>query len=333
MRIAQACSLAGAALLTSVSLLAADPSAPLNANEAGQLVQKVANAPRTTSYHGVYVHQFGDRFETVRVVHLADGSKDVERRETLDGPPLEMLREGDKVGLFLPDDAYPPALDRRLMSKMFPRQWPEQPSQVLAGYQIRRIGSARVAGVPADIYEFEPRDRFRYPHRYWIHPESGLMLKSMMVNERKQLVELFAFSQVQIGGPIDRRMLKPNHPLRAMPIENGDGDALKLRDPDWDVKAIPAGFRLVKAKRSLWGKSRPVTHHLYSDGLVTVSVFIEPMTKPLQQPVLQQQGGVSVFSRPIGQSILTVVGEVPGETVQMLSNAYVPRDLPADEDE
>ncbi|HSC81947.1 MAG TPA: MucB/RseB C-terminal domain-containing protein, partial [Chitinolyticbacter sp.] len=309
--------------------LAADPHPLLSHAEAGQLVHKVANAPRTTSYHGIYVHQFGDRFETVRVVHAADGGKDIERRETLDGPQLELLREGEKVGLFLPEDTYPPAIDRRLMSKLFPRQWPEQSTQMLTGYQVRRIGSARVAGVPADIYEFEPRDRFRYPHRYWIHPETGLMLKSVMVDDRKQLVELFAFSQIQIGGTIDKKLLKPNHTLRTLPIENGDGEAVRLRDPDWDVKSTPAGFRLIKAKRSLWSKSRPVTHHLYSDGLVTVSVFIEPMTRAMQ-PVLQQQGGINFFSRPLGSSVLTVVGQVPAETVQLLSNAYVPREAVED---
>ncbi|TJZ67780.1 MucB/RseB C-terminal domain-containing protein [Chitiniphilus eburneus] len=327
MRIPSAWLLAGGVLLASTSLLAAGPATPtpLSAAEANQLVQRVANAPRLVSYHGVYVHQYGDRFETVRVVHIADGDKDIERRETLDGPPLELMREGDRVGLFLPEDAYPSSIDRRMMSKLFPRQWPDQAQQVLSGYVIRKAGHARVAGVAADIYEFEPRDRFRYPHRYWIHPESGLMLKSMMVGLRNEPIELFTFSQIQIGGTIDRKLLKPSHPLRVLPLENSEGDALKMQDPEWEVRGLPPGFRLVKAKRSLWGKARPVTHHLYSDGLVTVSVFIEPMQRATV-PSISQQGGLSFFSRPFGNYVLTVVGEVPTEAVQQLSNAYVLRE-------
>ncbi|GLS03254.1 sugar dehydratase [Chitiniphilus shinanonensis] len=327
MRIPSVWLLAGGVLLSSASLLAAGPatSAPLSAAEANQLVQRVANAPRLVSYQGVYVHQYGDRFETVRVVHIADGDKDIERRETLDGPPLELMRDGDRVGLFLPDEAYPTSIDRRMMSKLFPRAWPEQAQQLLSGYVVRRTGHARVAGVATDIYEFEPRDRFRFPHRYWIHPETGLMLKSMMLGVRSEPIELFTFSQIQIGGNIDRKLLKPSHPLRTVPLENGDGDALRVQDPEWEVHAMPPGFRLVKAKRSMWGKGRPVTHHLYSDGLVTVSVFIEPKQRSMA-PSLSQQGGMSFFSRPLGNYVLTVVGEVPAEAVQLISNAYVLRE-------
>ncbi|UXY13766.1 MucB/RseB C-terminal domain-containing protein [Chitiniphilus purpureus] len=333
MRIPSAWLLAGGMWLSSVSLLAGGPasSAPLSNAEAGQLVQRVADAARLNSYHGIYVHQYGDRFETVRVVHLADGARDIERRETLDGPPLEMLREGDKVGLYLPEDAYPASVDRRLMSKLFPRQWPEQAQQLLAGYQIRRAGHARVAGVPADIYEFEPRDRFRYPHRYWVHPESGLMLKSMMIGPRNEPIELFTFSQIQIGGTIDRKLLKPNRPLRTLPLESGEGEAIRPQDPEWEVRSLPPGFRLVKTKRSAWAKGRLVTHHLYSDGLVTVSAFIEPLPRANAAPSLAQQGGISFFSRQLGTYLLTVVGEVPTETVQLLSNAYTLREPAAAE--
>ncbi|MDR3428327.1 MULTISPECIES: MucB/RseB C-terminal domain-containing protein [Silvimonas] len=318
--------LAGSLFLAGQRLLAASlvPNELLSQQDATQLVARVANAAKTVSFQGVYVHQHGDNMEAFRVIHEAASGNDIERRESLDGPPREFFRQGNQVSLYLPGGQVFP-IDRRQSSKLFPRQFPDDADHVLVNYQVRFVGQERVAGQDANIYDFEPRDKLRYPHRYWVHPETGLMLKSVMLGIRREPVEVFAFSQVQIGGPIDRRLLKPTYPVKPAPVDDSNGPVALPKDTGWDIHNLPNGFRLLKVgQRPMTGKPKPVIHHLYGDGLVTLSVFIEPFdaSAPLG---IAQQAGITVFARQAGPYLLTVLGEVPPETVQAFSYAYTPK--------
>lgn len=97
----------------------AAPGDILSNQDAAQLLNRMARAPQDVSYQGVYIHQFVDRMEAVRVVHIRDGSFEAERRESLDGSPREYLRQGDQVSLFLPENGQI-SLDRHHTSKLFP---------------------------------------------------------------------------------------------------------------------------------------------------------------------------------------------------------------------
>ncbi|GHD58733.1 MucB/RseB C-terminal domain-containing protein [Jeongeupia chitinilytica] len=307
---------------SSLSALAAPPGELLDQAQASQLVNRVTEAPKSLTFQGIYIQQRHNFMQSYRVFHQGGGGADVERRESLDGPQLEYLRHGDLISVFTPDSR-PVTLDRRHTSKMFPRQFPDHAEELLGNYQIRRIGRERVAGLDADIYDFEPRDRFRFPHRYWIDSGSGLMLKTVMYGPRREVTEIFAFSQINIGGALDKRLLKPVNPVRPVVLEQLP--QAPVADPQWQIDDLPPGFKLFRQlKRNLPGKNKPVLHYLYGDGLVTVSVFIEPIDARMPQG-LTQQNGISLFCRHVGNYMITALGEVPPETVQAFSQAFSPR--------
>ncbi|WP_432720134.1 MucB/RseB C-terminal domain-containing protein [Jeongeupia wiesaeckerbachi] len=307
---------------SSLSALAAPPGELLDQAQANQLVHRVTEAPKTLTFQGIYIQQRHNFMQSYRVFHQGGGGSDVERRESLDGPQLEYLRHGDLISVFTPD-ARPVTLDRRHTSKMFPRQFPDQADELLGNYQIRKIGRERVAGLDADIYDFEPRDRYRFPHRYWIDTGSGLMLKTVMYGARREVTEVFSFSQINIGGALDKRLLKPVNPVRPVVLEQLP--QTPVADPHWQINDLPPGFRLFRQlKRNLPGKNKPVLHYLYGDGLVTVSVFIEPIDPRMPQG-LTQQNGISLYSRQTGGYMVTALGEVPPDTVQAFSQAFSPR--------
>jgi sigma-E factor negative regulatory protein RseB len=79
-------------------------------------------------------------------------------------------------------------------------------------------------------------------------------------------------------------------------------------------------------KRALPGRSAPVTHIVISDGLVAVSVFIEPLPRGDKiQHGLSSQGAISVFTRPVAEYLVTVLGETPPATVVQIANSVTPR--------
>ena len=98
------------------------------------------------------------------------------------------------------------------------------------------------------------------------------------------------------------------------------GECVVQQDTGWTVKELPPGFsKVVEGYRTLRGKVGPVAHIVYSDGLVAVSVFVEPMPQAPQPIGLSQQGGINVYSRQLDNHLVTVLGETPGTTVRQIA--------------
>ena len=70
------------------------------------------------------------------------------------------------------------------------------------------------------------------------------------------------------------------------------------------------------------GKKNPVTHSVYSDGLATVSLFIEPLEDATRQRQgISGQGPINVYSRTLPDAQITVLGEVPPAAVKQIAHS------------
>jgi sigma-E factor negative regulatory protein RseB len=71
------------------------------------------------------------------------------------------------------------------------------------------------------------------------------------------------------------------------------------------------------------GGTGGVAHIVLSDGLAAISVFIEPATskRPVPHAGLARQGAINVYTRPVANHWVTVVGEAPAESVKYIANA------------
>jgi sigma-E factor negative regulatory protein RseB len=73
--------------------------------------------------------------------------------------------------------------------------------------------------------------------------------------------------------------------------------------------------------QAIAGSSAPVQHLVYSDGLASVSVFIEPRNAQTQtMRGLAKVGGAFAYSRDVDGQQIVVVGEVPAATVQAIGS-------------
>jgi sigma-E factor negative regulatory protein RseB len=294
----------------------------LTQSEAATLLKKVSQAARVSSYSGIYHYQSTTDSQTFRLVHVFDAVGEQERREALDGPQREFVRVNDQVTCYIPG-VRPLSLDRRTANKFFPGIMPDQIADVLSNYAFRRLGVERVAGRECEAILLEPRDRLRNPHSLCVEPNSALLLRSTMYTpDLQQILEQFAFTQLEIGAAIDRRELRPVMASRAAPLPPQRPDAgLAPLEVNYELRNLPSGFRLVKETTvRMPGRSQPVQQLLFSDGLATVSVFIEA-SEASPAPVAAQRGTVSVYTRQVGNWRITALGEVPVATVQLLSQS------------
>jgi sigma-E factor negative regulatory protein RseB len=292
--------------------------------EGMRLLRQMATAARELTYTGTFVYKHGGQMETSRIWHLTDATGDYERLETLDGPPREVVRANEQVTCFYPGDKTA-KVEQWTAARRFPAVVSEQLSAIVSNYSVRKGALARVAGHDCRIAVLEPRDALRYGHIFCAELKTGLPLRATTVNERNETVEMFAFTQVQIGGPIPREQLLPSYDPHApgWKVDQSSSATAGELDLHWMVVNRPTGFRRVlELKRNIQGKS--AAQIVFSDGLAAVSVFIEPAvagTRAAQE--FSRQGAINIFTRTHSGYVVTALGEAPSSTVMQFANSVI----------
>lgn len=304
MRVTAACVL----LTLPVAAMADDDWAMLE-----KAAQAAANLPLTATY----LHQVGGELETFRVLRVQDGGQVRERRESLDGMPREIVRVGNELTCFAPDAK---ALNAAKLSaiKLFPALLPEDGDELAQGYALSRGGSDRVAQRDCQWLVLKPRDAARYTQRFCIDPQTALPLKAVTASSKGEIIEQFAFTELQLGGVKDKAQLKPRY---KQSLSLGKVGAVQQgMQPVHDIKGLPAGFRMVRfVNRAMPGHDKTVQHYVFSDGFAKVSLFVETASgEGVNHPASSAYNGIGVMSRQNGEQLLTVVGDLPEAGLQAI---------------
>ncbi|UCD70083.1 MAG: MucB/RseB C-terminal domain-containing protein [Betaproteobacteria bacterium] len=297
---------------------------PLAQDEALKILERIATAARTLNYKGTFVYQHSEQVETSRIVHFVDtGGDEHEKLETLDGPRREIIRNNDEVLCYYPD-AKVVRSQKRLAQRSFPALLPEQLNSIAQHYTVSMGRQGRVAGFDSQLVTLEPKDGMRYGHKLWAESGSGLLLKALTLNEERQVVEQFAFTQLNIGSGVSKEMITPTYQVSypewrldqfAQAMISGD-------KADWTVSDFPPGFdKIMEMQRTKQGGRIVVTHVVYSDGMAAVSVFVESMSGRAVNEGLARQGAINIYRRTVGDKLVTVLGEAPAATVMQIANS------------
>ena len=295
----------------------------VSAQDAAQWLGKVTQAARTQNYLGTVVYRSLNRVETFRLGHLAESGQEWEKILSLDGPAREVVRSATEVRYYYPD-AKVVRVEPRSFRNVFPSLSPEQIKNLALFYDFKQVGSERVAGHIADVTVFEPKDGLRYGHRFWSDTETGLLLKARLYSDKGEAIEEFGFTDVTINAKLDKDMLKPSWssvPPDWQVRQGGPGEVV-LNETGWTVGRVPPGFtKIMEGYRTLRGKPNKVAHIVYSDGLVAVSVFVEPFTVTQAQVGLTQAGGLNLYTTRTDTFLVTVMGEAPPATVRQIAQS------------
>jgi sigma-E factor negative regulatory protein RseB len=297
------------------------------AEDAGQWLDRAALAARSLNYAGTIVYQHNGHVETSRLVHVVDGGKEFEKLVSLDGPAREVIRNGGEVRCYYPD-AKMIRVEPRTFRNVFPSLSAEQQRNLAQYYDFRSVEGERIAGRIAQVVVFEPRDGLRYGHKFWSDAATGLLLKARLINDRGEVVEQFAFTDVAVNVQLTRDMVKPSWATTPpdWQVREGSSGEVVPHDTGWSVGKLPGGFqKIMEGYRTLRGKRDPVAHLVFSDGLVAVSVFVEPLTAAPVATGLSQQGGLNVYSTKNDDYLVTVLGEAPPATVRQIAQSVARR--------
>lgn len=295
-----------------------------------KLLQTTQAAAKKSSYSGTFVYQQGNQIRTSRITHGFDGDAEVEKLEILDAKPREYIRRNGEVSCYLPDSKVI-QIEKNLSQEEFPALLSENVNLLPESYYIKKAQMSRVAGVECQVLNFQPKDALRYGFRLCVEKNAGLLLGVQTLNPRNEVIEQIAFTQISLGD-VDKNRLKPSYTNVAQwKTENMTVQANV--NSGWTVKNLPSGFKkTLETKRLIpisanvanaeqgQAKSHQVVQMMFSDGLSTISVFVEPNTGNRTEGSLQQ-GAMTIMGKRSGDNWVTVVGEVPNAAIKQVMNS------------
>jgi sigma-E factor negative regulatory protein RseB len=170
----------------------------------------------------------------------------------------------------------------------------------------------------------EPRDGLRYTHKLWADMNTGLLLKAQAFNEKNEVVEQIAFTQVEIGGIIEKYQAKfhQRDGGRDWRIASAQVWDASLAEAGWKIEPVLPGFRKVSEMRRGMADGAAVGQVVFSDGLSSVSVFVEPARDGVKvKEGVTTQGAVNIYRRKVADQLVTVLGEAPPACVTRIAKS------------
>ncbi|MGV6851568.1 MAG: MucB/RseB C-terminal domain-containing protein [bacterium] len=285
-------------------------------------LDKMSRASQALNYEGYLVYQSGIQLESLKVIHRVDGDSIYEKVSTLSGALSEITRSNGVVDGRLNDESNL-AKTQRFTSGFFPQIPVQQLVKPDSSYQISYAGEDRIAGYPSQVILVKPSDRFRYGLKLWIEKDSGLLLRSAVINHRRQIIEQAMFTNISIGLP-----QKPKSIIEQASVgsEASNDISQSVSQPggktDWFVEKLPKGFKLT-AHTLETEQGIETRHFVYSDGIAFVSVYINEAMEEKDIPLkgLSRFGAMNVYGSYTKDRFVLVVGEVPAITVANMARS------------
>lgn len=289
-------------------------------------LERMNQALTARNYDGTFTHWQGGAVETLRIIHRLQDGQVSERLVSLDGSGREFIRTGSSLACYLPDR-------RTVLVEQRPAEeslvgFPAVNSQAAGNYDIREVARMRLNRRDTHVISVAPRDEFRYGYRLWIDDSTAMPLKSQLCDSDGHVIEQLVFASLTMAARIPDSAFKPEVSTEGFQwLRNDAAPPAAAPSPAtvWSALKLPPGFRMMmRGPQTLPGSAAPVDHLVFSDGLASVSVFVETRAVAAGPGEVAEVrsahvGSSSAFSTVMNGYKITAVGEVPPATVRFIA--------------
>ncbi|MFT5449143.1 MAG: sigma-E factor negative regulatory protein RseB [Gammaproteobacteria bacterium] len=298
-----------------------------DAMRAQKLLERVAQVSVSLNYDGTFVYRNGDWMESLRIIHRAgsaDGPGPQSRLMSLSGAAREVIRDANRVTCILADS------ESVQVSKSKPRAVTgfsvfNPRGDFHHNYSLSTADGERVAGRGTRQVSVMPNDSYRYGYRLSVDNETGLLLKSELLDLHGKPLEQIIYTTLSLPKSIPDELLKPGISGQGFTWYTRDAPRAPAQESSWSVNWLPSGFMMQDRATDPAALGRmPVEHLVYTDGLALVSVFIEHLKASGDGlEGISQVGAVNAFGIMVDGYQVTAVGEVPAEAVERVARSVV----------
>ncbi|MGJ8619881.1 MAG: MucB/RseB C-terminal domain-containing protein [Methylophilaceae bacterium] len=310
--------------LISFSILAAETSDVENIpTDAWLVLEKSAYAARELNYEGQFTYVNGEQKRMVDIKHMNYGGREVARNIVLGANHREVYSQGDNVVIFQPTNSNI-VIKKRRGKNLFPAMLPTDLNTIKAHYVASLKGTEFVAEREAHVVELVPKDEYRYSYKVWSDVKFGLMLKMALLNADNKTLEQVYFNNVSmLNSQNNLNWFEPKIDMSKSYVTEATETITHVSNDTTVTTDLPAGYQEVDhIQRAGKDKDAIVDQLVFSDGIASVSLFIEPLTKG-QRPKKGHMfmGSTNMCANVVDGRQIIVVGEVPEKTVKSIAKA------------
>jgi sigma-E factor negative regulatory protein RseB len=286
-------------------------------------LDRMTSAMEQIDYQGTFVYVQEGNIDSMRITHVFDGQGSSERLYSITGPHREIIRSnGELKCVFTEDQSV--VIDKQMSQQVFPAIPVDLLTSPDARYSMQLGGQERVAGHTAQVIEIKPLDKFRYGYSLWLEVNSGVLLKSVLRDSNQLALAKLMFTEIRFGDDVDHAELQPGaadeeYVNIAAPVPYGQPASVS-EQPQWHPAQLPPGFRLSSHNHENRDNGQVYEHLVYSDGLASVSVYIESLSEEQGAMTgLSRIGALNAYARQRNDLQITAIGEVPELTVKTIA--------------
>ena len=292
-------------------------------------IERMQQAVENTNYEGTLVHMTPGRVEQFRVYHRVVEDKATERLVLVDGAGAEIIRTPDEVICIFPEQQSV-VIESRLVAYAdqgpLRANLPAFSTDMIEYYELSVQADDRVAERPSKVIVIKPQDQYRYGYRMWLDLETAMPLKSQLIGDDASIpLEEIRFISISMPDEISIEAVQPSidtskyrvvRHSKAPRFQRDNGEVIGWRSHD-----LPPGFMLsVSRFEYIEGNSSPRMHLVYTDGIASVSVFLDVGVAVSEQVEgFSMMGAANAYSLMKEGLLITAMGEVPPRTVQRIA--------------
>lgn len=286
-----------------------------------QILVNMAQAMRGLNYQGTVAFLRGGMLEPMKYSHATKKGLEQEHLLSLNSPLREVIRESDKVSCLYKSTSQL-VIDYRPFEHSFLIDMPDDINQLDKAYEIEILGEENIAMVPAYVVSIKPKDKLRYSRKLWIGQRQSLPLKLVVYDLAGEVLQEWVFTDIEVKDTLP--FIEMDTQSKVPPTGNNSAFESSAQ-ADFVITTIPNGFKEVFfSRKPMRNAENPVDHLLLSDGLAAVSVYMEHKNNALPSinsdtRGIQSVNAVNFYSHTLGDFQLTVMGEVPSETIRLIA--------------
>jgi len=287
-------------------------------------LSRLHEASKRRSYIGTYVVSSGGQMQSAKIWHVCEGTQQMERVESLTGAQRSTFRHNDKVVTFMPEQKVVRS-ERREAPGNFPGLVQSADNQIAEFYKLKAEGVERIAGLESDVVLLIPKDNMRFGYRVWTEQKRSLVVKLQTLDSDRRILEQAAFSELQLDAPVKLdKLLQMMGKVDGYRVEESALVKTTASAEGWRLLTPVAGFKPMSCyKRPTSGGALAddPMQWVFSDGLASVSLFVEPFDRQRHiKESAMSMGATHTITRQLGSYWLTAMGEVPMSTLKQFAS-------------
>lgn len=312
-------------IFTSFSVLSADTESDNDSNVAKLSFERLSNALRELNFSTSFVVVKNNQAEPYHWLHgvteqTKNGSQtELEILALLNGPRRDILRIDNTVSYIEPEYV-PYSIKSSHISGPIPAVFAQDISILEKNYHFVSVGKNRILGRVAQLIRIVPKDAHRFGYWVWIDQKSALLLKLAIITRKGQLLEQIQFTHLEITDVLSDHLKQ----LQATDLPKIIDITTKQEDSNltWKVNWLPNGFKQIKSNRHRINSSKQaVEFMLFNDGLVDISVYVNPSKNKQRAVEFATDGATLVLNQVVNNIEVSVVGKIPVASAKKIVNS------------